>query len=372
MTKIDEIQQTILNALGDEKTPLLDRLSAIGLPTRKDENFLYTDVAELIDIEAIDTSNNVKISPIEGANISVEKSNLPLTENANALEILNSAASIETTKIVVPGNSQLSDILEISINVNSTKSHLSAQQIAIYVGSNSKLKLIVRLQGNGEAIALNRIDLQVAENSQVEVAMLHIDKSANKFFSTTNIELSQSANLLFSTINIESYFARNDFRLRFNGENAEANIHGLYIAGENCHIDNNTLVEHRVPRCTSDALYKGIVAKNATAAFAGRIVVAQNAQKTAANQTNRNMLLSRDAHAYAQPQLEIYADDVKCSHGATSGQLDEAQLFYMQQRGIDAETAKRLLISAFAQEIIDKIPFESLRTELSIILTNED
>lgn len=372
MTKIDNIQRTILSTLGDEKKSLLDRFCAVGLPTRKDEDFLYTDVAEIIDIETVDTKSTVNVSSVEGVNVSVEKSILQPSDKANALEILNAAASTEITKIIVPDNLQLTDILEINININSPEKTLSAQQIAICVNRNSNLKLIIRLRGNGNAIALNRIDLQIAENSQVDAVMLHTTNSANKFFTAMNIDLSSAARLSFSTINIESRFARNDFHLQFNGEGAEANINGLYIDGQNCHVDNHTLVKHRVPHCMSDALYKGIVAANATAAFAGRIVVAPDAQKTAANQTNRTMLLSREAHAYAQPQLEIYADDVKCSHGATSGQLDESQLFYMQQRGIDIETAKRLLISAFAQEIIDKIPFASVRDELTETLTNQN
>ena len=151
-------------------------------------------------------------------------------------------------------------------------------------------------------------------------------------------------------------------------ENAEANLYGMAIADGKNHIDNFTNIEHLVPNCRSDELFKYVLDEQSTGAFSGKIIVAEDAQKTQAYQNNRNLCMSNDCRMYAKPQLEIYADDVKCSHGFTTGQLDEAALFYMRSRGITDEEARMLLKFAFTNDVIEGIRLEGLSNRLKMLV----
>ena len=157
---------------------------------------------------------------------------------------------------------------------------------------------------------------------------------------------------------------RNHLHITINGENANAIMMGLYLLQNKEHVDNKTTVDHAVPNCYSNELYKGILGGTSTGVFNGKIIVREDAQKTNAYQNNRNILVSDTATINTQPQLEIFADDVKCSHGATSAQIEDAELFYLRARGIGKEKARALLMYAFAEEVITKIKNESVREYL--------
>jgi Fe-S cluster assembly protein SufD len=165
-------------------------------------------------------------------------------------------------------------------------------------------------------------------------------------------------------VSLGGALVRNEVRVRFDGEYAEATVNGLYMAQGKQHIDNFTVIDHAQPNCASHELYKGILDGQAHGVFNGKIFVRKDAQKTDAKQTNKVLLLSDDATINTKPQLEIFADDVKCTHGATIGQLDAAQLFYLQSRGIGLEQARRLLTFAFANDIVNRIKIEAVRDEL--------
>ncbi len=171
------------------------------------------------------------------------------------------------------------------------------------------------------------------------------------------IEASQGKNSHFesSSLSFTGGLVRNDLRISLNGERTETRLHGLFLLAGKTHVDNHTLIDHREPNSTSDQHYKGILDDYSTGVFNGKIYVQQKAQKTAAFQSNNNLLLSNNATLHTKPQLEIWADDVKCTHGATSGQLDEEALFYLRARGLDQKQAKGLLLYAFAGEVIDRI-----------------
>ena len=152
------------------------------------------------------------------------------------------------------------------------------------------------------------------------------------------------------------------------GEGSEVTLGGCVIADKMQHVDNNTLIEHLVPNCQSHELYKYVLDDSAVGAFAGKVLVHEGAQKTSSKETNANLLATRTARMYTQPMLEIYADDVQCSHGSTVGQMDETALFYMRQRGIDEKEARLLLKAAFITEVIENIPLESLRDRLHVLV----
>ncbi|MBC7903518.1 MAG: Fe-S cluster assembly protein SufD, partial [Gemmatimonadaceae bacterium] len=164
---------------------------------------------------------------------------------------------------------------------------------------------------------------------------------------------------------------RNNLHVRLNGENTETHLYGLYLAGGNQLVDNHTLVDHRHPNCQSNELYKGVMKDEATGVFNGKIFVRKPAQKTNAFQKNNNLMLSRKATIDSKPQLEIFADDVKCSHGSTIGQFNENALFYLKSRGIGDAKARALLVHAFAFDVTEKIPIPEVQAHINQMLEDK-
>ena len=208
------------------------------------------------------------------------------------------------------------------------------------------------------------MEASVADGARLEFYCLEETHAGN--VRVSNVYINQKANsyVNHNIITLHNGVTRNRTDLVFNGEGAECNLCGCVMADKRQHVDNNTLIVHRVPHCTSNELYKYVLDENAVGAFAGRILVEHGAQKTISQETNQNLCASKTARMYSQPMLEIYADDVKCAHGSTVGQLNDAALFYMRQRGITLKEAKLLLELAFINEVIDKMQLEPLRDRL--------
>ncbi len=216
----------------------------------------------------------------------------------------------------------------------------------------------------------NAITELVARMS-AKVDYYKLQEESAKAFHVCGLFLHQDRDSTVTTNNIAmgGAIARTDLHVSLNDVGAHSTLNGLYIGMGKQHIDNHTQVDHRVARCTSDEFYKGVLAGRSRAVFHGRIVVHQDAQHTDAQQRNNNLLLSRDAEVDTKPQLEIYADDVKCSHGATVGQLDPDSIFYLRSRGIDETSARSLLTYAFANDVINRFAIASIRHELEHHLT---
>ena len=197
--------------------------------------------------------------------------------------------------------------------------------------------------------------LEETHTSTVRISSLYVRQEAN-------------SNVLLNGMTLHNGTTRNTTEVTLAGEGAELNLCGMAIADKNQHVDNNTTIDHAVPNCTSNELFKYVLDDQSVGAFAGLVLVRPDAQHTSSQQTNRNLCATREAHMYTQPQLEIYADDVKCSHGATVGQLDESALFYMRQRGISMREARLLLMFAFVNEVIDTIRLDALKDRLHLLV----
>ena len=207
----------------------------------------------------------------------------------------------------------------------------------------------------GENAIFDFYELEETHTSTVRISNMYVRQEAN-------------SNVLLNGMTLHNGTTRNTTRVTLAGEHAELNLCGMAIADKNQHVDNHTTIDHAVPNCTSNELYKYVLDEQAVGAFAGLVLVRPDAQHTSSQQTNRNLCATRDAHMYTQPQLEIYADDVKCSHGATVGQLDESALFYMRQRGIPVREARLLLMFAFVNEVIDTIRLDALKDRLHLLV----
>ncbi len=208
------------------------------------------------------------------------------------------------------------------------------------------------------------IEAYVGENANLDLYCLEETHVKNTRVSNVYIEQQANSRLNHNVITLHNGITRNRLDLVFKGEGAECFCNGCVIADKNQVVDNNTLIDHQVGHCTSNELYKYVLDDEARGAFAGRVLVRKGAQKTTSHETNQNLCATKTARMFTQPMLEIYADDVKCAHGSTVGQLNDAAIFYMQQRGVSREEAKLLLQFAFINEVIDKVELEPLRDRL--------
>jgi Fe-S cluster assembly protein SufD len=219
--------------------------------------------------------------------------------------------------------------------------------------------------GNG-AYFVNAVTEIVGGNSaSIEHCLLQREGEAGFHIGTLEAQLSRQCTLVAHCITLAGLLVRNDVHVVLNGEGSECSLNGLYLVDGKQHVDNHTEIEHCMPRAKSLELYKGILSGSARGVFDGKILVHKDAQKSDARQTNKNLLLSEGAVINTKPQLEIYADDVKCSHGSTVGQLDRDALFYLRSRGIDIGAAQSLLSYAFASDVISGVKVASLRDQLN-------
>ena len=233
-------------------------------------------------------------------------------------------------------------------NLIVAEANTEASIIEHHIGGGTTLGTTVTLVHTAQDARLTHLKLQQQDAAAIHLAQIKAEQARGSYFASHS--LSFGARL-----------ARNDIHTRFAGEGCETLLNGLYHVDGRRHVDHHTLIEHARPLGTSREYYRGLIDDNARGVFSGRIIVAEDAQRTDAIQRCDNLLLSRMAEADARPELEIYADDVKCAHGATVGQMDEDALFYLRTRGIDEVHARQLLTYAFASEVLDRIAVTSLR-----------
>ncbi len=206
-----------------------------------------------------------------------------------------------------------------------------------------------------------RLWLDIAENAHVRFDKIQSESGENFLLNREQVSLKRDARFRINTLSLNGQWIRNELSISLEGENAEAGLYGLFLPAGQQTIDNHTRVDHKAPHCESRELYKGMLRDQSTGVFNGKVFVHPDAQKTNAYQSNANILLSDDAQMYTKPELEIYADDVKCSHGTTTGQLDEAAVFYLKSRGIGEENARRLLTNAFLSDVLKEVEADALR-----------
>lgn len=214
------------------------------------------------------------------------------------------------------------------------------------------------------------VDLSLADGSRLDHYKIQRESLGAFHVATTRAELGPNSTYNTTTINFGAALSRHDIRVQMDHEGAECSVDGLYMVDGSQHTDTHSVIDHRQPHCTSHQLYKGILDGKSRAVFNGKVFVRHGAQQTDARQTNKNLLLSTDARVDTKPQLEIFADDVKCTHGAAVGQIDEEEKFYLESRGITPALARNMLTYGFAEEVIEKIAIESIKRELDAAVLN--
>lgn len=245
-------------------------------------------------------------------------------------------------------------------------------RVLVVVGRDSRLDLIESYAAIEESAYFNdaAIEITVGEGARLTHYKVQ-DESAGAFHvASTRAEVARSASYDLTTVTLGARLSRHNIEVKLESEGAECRVDGLYLVGTGQHADTHSLIDHQKPHCTSRQNYKGILDGRSRAVFNGRVFVHEGAHGTDAEQSNKNLLLSHEARVDTKPQLEIFNDDVKCSHGATVGQLEEEELFYLLSRGLHADLARNLLTYGFAEEIVEKLKFDSIRAQLDGAILN--
>jgi Fe-S cluster assembly protein SufD len=294
--------------------------------------------------------------------------------NKNIFTELNTSFASDGIFLSIPHNfTAESPICIINIADSEKESYLIQPRCYILAGKNAQVHIIEQYitTGNSRYLTNSLINFHLADNSVVRYTKLQEESTNAYHFVNSNVEIERGASFSSHLISLGGKLSRNDINVVFKGEGGQASLNGLYMTGGDQHFDVHTSVDHAVPLCTSSEHFKGILDEHSRAVFNGKVFVRPDAQKTNAFQENNNILLSNDALVNTKPQLEIFADDVKCSHGATIGQLDEEALFFLRARGIGKEKAKSILIRAFASEIFKDLKITAVKEYLEKILDNK-
>ncbi len=397
----------------------MEVFKTLGLPGKKNEAYKYTPITKTLEKAFSFKEENPKVSlsskeiekhfiPGLSGNIFVFVNGIYSEEHSSIISSKDQLdirsidefyadgleAITEEENILVPEDpfkALNTALAESGVYIKVPAGKVVEQPIVIYYLTDTS---------NGKVIQHTKNVILLEENSQANIVECHLGEGEHPDFtnSSTIILMEESsvathhkienendasihidntivhvaAKSVFNsfTISLSGKLIRNNLNISLNGQHSEANMDGLYIIKDDQLVDNETTVDHKVPNCLSNELYKGIIDDRATGVFNGKIFVRPDAQKTNAFQSNKTILLSDDATINTKPQLEIWADDVKCSHGATTGQIDEEQLFYLRSRGLGKETARGILLHAFALDILDKIKLPALKDYLDNLVTD--
>jgi len=375
------------NKLYTEATQVLENMD---FPTTRVEDWKYTRTARISNEQwqIVNNKTEVDITPflIPNLNATVlvfingfyreelsskldDKLKLSLNENSNQSNLvfkhiftaLNVVYSTSAIHLHLAKNAIEEKPVHL-LHITTEEKALAQPSIFIHAEKSSQLQLVESFVTTNEAKTFtNRLlNITVEENANVHLDKIQMESDEHFLLNDDNIHIATNGNFTINTLTIDGGWVRNGLNISVDGENIEANLNGFYMPRNKQHVDNHTLVDHRKPHSNSNELYKGILNDHGTGVFNGKVYVQLDAQKTNAFQSNANVLLCNDAQMNTKPELEIYADDVKCSHGTTTGQMDESALFYLKARGIGDENARKLLAAAFINDVVNKVENEAV------------
>lgn len=403
-------ENNLLNSLSQmgvdlgAKNQALELLKGLEFPTRKTEDWRYTSVKKILkkkyvqckEAEEVGLSNEI-VPSLDAYNIvlvngvyskALSDVNFPdavvVDTFPNAMEedisliqstfnaiaknkeevftALNTSYFHEGVFIHIPKKVKLEKPIHV-IYVNTKSNVVSNVRLLIVADSFSEVGVVQSFASVNaiECLTNSVTEVFVKENAKVVLDKVQCEEPNNNLICTVQVNQKDNSAFKINTATVSGDFVRNGVNIDVDGENCTSEMNGLYMQKGIQHVDNHTKVSHLKPNCTSFELYKGVLRDKSTGVFNGKVIVEVDAQKIEAYQQNKNIILSREATMNAKPELEIFADDVKCSHGTTTGQFDDEAIFYLQTRGVSKELAKNLLVEAFADEVLDKVDSEELR-----------
>ncbi len=405
----------VMNAVRDQA---FEHYMALGFPSKKVERYKYTDMQALFAPDYGLNLNrlNIPVDPYEAfrcdvPNLSTSlyfvvndafykkalpKNHLPegvvigslcdyaaknpdfigkyygqlAQTDGDSVTALNTMLAQDGLLVYVPKQVRVERTVQIINILRSDVDLMVNRRVLVILEEGASIKLLFcdHAADDRQFLTTQVVEAFVGENASLDFYCLEETHHKNVRVSNVFIEQKANSKVNHNVITLHNGITRNRTDLFFRGEGAECSLNGCVIADKQQHVDNNTLIVHEVPHCTSHELYKYVLDEQAVGAFAGKVLVLPGAQKTDSQMTNQNLCATKEARMYTQPMLEIYADDVKCAHGSTVGQLNDAALFYMRQRGISLKEAKLLLQNAFINEVIDKMQLEPLRDRLHYLV----
>jgi len=289
----------------------------------------------------------------------------------NAFTALNTAFVADGAFVFLPPGSVMKETIHL-LYLSTSRGHptVSHPRNLIVAGSGSRVSIVESHVGLEKGVYFTNAVTEIVVGKDAVVDYYRQQRESESAYHVSTVQVAQEASSAFSShsISLGGSLVRSDVNVLLNGEGGDCTLNGLYVTKARQHVDNHTSIDHAKPHCTSRELYKGILDEKSSGVFNGRILVRKDAQKTNARQTNKNLLLSEEALVNTKPQLEIFADDVKCTHGATIGQLEEESLFYLRSRGIDEKSARTLLTYAFASDIVGNIKIKPFQCQLDLVL----
>ena len=375
----DEVRDVIAarscREMNDEREKALQTFASQGFPSKKTERYRYADVeADFAPNYGIQLAQLGGTLPphcfrIAEAEPRVRTLYNKVADTADSIVALNTMLSVDTLVVHVPGT-RVEHPIQISNILKGEQDTMVCRRILIVMDKLAEADIIITDRAASQSRFLTNQVIEVVMDEGSHLSLYEVEETHLLCTRYSSVFVRQGANcsLHHSSLTLFNGHTRNRIDVQLQGQGSEVTLGGCIIADKMQHVDNNTLIEHLVPNCLSRELYKYVLDDSAVGAFAGKVLVHEGAQKTSSQETNANLLATRTARMYTQPMLEIYADDVKCSHGSTVGQMDEAALFYMRQRGIDEREARLLLKAAFITEVIENIPLESLRDRLHVLI----
>jgi Fe-S cluster assembly protein SufD len=352
------------------------RFEELGFPTPHDEDWRSTGVQPITNTAWARARRGpeltsampagVRIRPLSQALREAEPHLARVAEFAhNAFTALNTACFEDATVLEILPGAIVAEPVVIAFRAPETgRPDVSYPRLLVLAGERSQASIVQTFEGEGRSFTNAVTEIVLGEGALLEHTLLQRESAAACHVHTLAARQARASHFTSCNVALGAALARTDLRALLDGEGAECTLYGLFVGKGTQHLDTHTTIDHASPRCVSRELYKGILDGAARGVFHGQILVRQDAQKTDAIQTNKNLLLSRDALVSSTPALEILADDVKCKHGSTTGQLDAAALFYLRSRGIVEDAARALLTWAFAADVVARIRLPSVRAEI--------
>ncbi len=369
-------------------------LEAMRWPTTRDEDWKYTRTARItkeqwaiVDSPAQADWASLKIDQLDAwhlvilngrldrqqsqlpddAGITIsEEATEPTASYAHSFEALQAAFCTGQLHIRVAPQSRIAKSIHV-IHYNDGHKVLSQPTIQVTIGAFAEVHFVESFGSNAteQSFGNRKLAITVGENAHVAWDKIQ-DMHDNDFLMNDDrIAIAPSANFTINTLTVDGGWTRNQLAISLDGTGIEASLNGCYLPRRNQLVDNHTKLDHRFPHCNSHELYKGLLDDSSTGVFNGKVYVHLDAQKTNAYQNNANILLSEQAQMNTKPELEIYADDVRCSHGTTTGQMDEEALFYLQSRGLSYEGARKLLTTAFINDVLAHVESTAVREHVA-------
>lgn len=350
---------------------------AQGFPSRKVERYRYTDVQSDfapnygISLAPLQLDDMPFCNTLSQADERLSALYGQVADAADPIVSLNTMLSVDTLLIHIPRGAHPQHPIQISHLLKGAVDNVMVnRRVLIVLDECAQADIVITERSYDQRHFLTNqvIEVVCADDSILNLYEIEETHLLCTRYSSLFVRQGRNSRVSHTSLTLFNGHTRNRVDVRLQGEGSEVMLNGCVIADKMQRVDNNTLIDHQVGHCTSRQLYKYVLDDSAVGAFAGRILVREGAQKTVSQETNANLCSARTARMYTQPMLEIYADDVKCSHGSTVGQMDDAALFYMQQRGISEPEARLLLKSAFITEVIEAIPMETLRDRLQVLV----